>query len=209
MEGFADCATDPCPTVTPHLLVEADWDNVSPGSSKTLNLYVTPKEAGLFKVRIRAWVTTCGYDNVWRDPTSGSPDQQGWGTHEFTVIVDSEGPKIGIAANVHGDATTNINNIHLDTFFDHGLFADPKYKLRDVTRPWNQNVHGHDGNMGLFSEIKTQLYDPNNPEMMEEEEDDNTWDTSAQIAGVVPQFETLPLLVYTPMFTPVWYMTTC
>ncbi len=49
--------------------------------------------------------------------------------------------------------------------------------------------------MGLFSEIKTQLYDPNNPEMMEEEEDDNTWDTSAQIAGVVPQFETLPLLV--------------
>ena len=63
--------------------------------------------------------------------------------------------------------------------------------------------------MGLFSEIKTQLYDPNKPEMMEEEEDDNTWDTSAQIAGVVPQFETLPLLVYTPMFTRVWYMTTC
>lgn len=80
-----------------HFLAEADWSNVSPGSTKTFNLTVTPAVTGSFKVRIRAWVTTggaSGYSNYSGDPSSGTVDQQNYWVYEDTVNVSSPTTRI-------------------------------------------------------------------------------------------------------------------
>ena len=95
MQSYLDGSVDPmlcngtCNNKN-HLLAEADWSSVGAGSAKTFNLTVTPKQSGSFLVRIRAWVTTGGYANVWRDPASGgSVDQQNFSVYEYTVNVSS------------------------------------------------------------------------------------------------------------------------
>jgi hypothetical protein len=77
-----------------HLLAEADWSNVSAGSTKNFNLTVTPKQTGTFVVRIRGWVTTNGYNNPKRDPSSGTLDQQGYPVYETTVNVTSSSTRL-------------------------------------------------------------------------------------------------------------------
>lgn len=77
-----------------HLLAEADWSNVTAGSTKTFNLTVTPKQMGSFVVRIRGWVTTNGYTNAWRDPSSGTSDQQNYPVYEHVVNVTNSTTRI-------------------------------------------------------------------------------------------------------------------
>ena len=57
-----------------------------PDNAPRLKLVVTPKRAGIFRVRVRAWVTN-DYVSIPRDPSSGSLDQQGWATYETAVTV--------------------------------------------------------------------------------------------------------------------------
>lgn len=116
------CWNGTCPAQ--HLLAEADWPNVPAANYRYFDVTVTPKVVGAFKVRIRAWVTTNGYANVWRDPTSGYYDQQGWAVYEYTVNATAPtlytslqaNPSSGTAplntslsASASGSATGTIN----------------------------------------------------------------------------------------------------
>jgi hypothetical protein len=95
-----------------HLLVEGDWVTVGASNTRSLNLTVTPKVVGTFKVRIRGWATAPGYQNPSRDPSSGSTDQQGFSVYELTVTVsstptDSTGPNLSITSHSNGDTVSN------------------------------------------------------------------------------------------------------
>lgn len=103
LDGAVDamsCRNNTCVNKN-HLLAEADWSNVGAGSSKSFNLTVTPKVTGSFLVRIRAWVTTGGYANAWRDPSSGGVDQQNFWVYEYTVVVSESSPTCYTLTRTH------------------------------------------------------------------------------------------------------------
>jgi hypothetical protein len=112
-----------------HLLTEGDWSSVPAGTSKSFNLTVTPKATGTFKVRIRGWVTTGGYANVWRDPSSGIVDQQGFWVYEYTVVVSgSTTPPTATTSAASGigqtsatlNGTVNPNGASTTAWFEWG-----------------------------------------------------------------------------------------
>jgi len=104
------CApSSPCPAQ--HLLVEGDWVSVGAGNTRSLNLTVTPKVVGTFKVRIRGWATAPIYQNPSRDPASGSTnDQQGFPVYEVTVTVSGTPPPAPTA-----NAATSVTNSSFTT----------------------------------------------------------------------------------------------
>lgn len=138
-----------------HLLAEADWANVSAGSSKTFNLNVTPKQAGSFKVRIRAWVTTNNYSNVWRDPSAGSVDQQNFWIYEYTVSVSNPTS----APTVITNAATGIGQ----TTATIGATVNPNGVSTALDFNWGQNTtYGFVatyGNVGSGISNTTRTYD--------------------------------------------------
>jgi hypothetical protein len=104
LDGATDpmqCRNDTCINKN-HLLAEADWGNVTAGSTRSFNLSVTPKQAGPFIVRIRAWVTSGGYTSVWRDPTTGGVDQQNFWVYEYTVAVSAPTLSVTLSASPNG-----------------------------------------------------------------------------------------------------------
>lgn len=109
-ESLTCGSSSTCPAQ--HLLVEGDWVTVGAGNTRSLNLTVTPKVAGTFKVRIRGWVTAPGYQNPSRDPSSGSVDQQNFPVYEVTVNVsatptDSTSPNLTINSHSNGQTVSS------------------------------------------------------------------------------------------------------
>ena len=74
-----------------HLLVEASDDSWSSSTDRVLRLRVTPKRAGDFPIRIRAWI--CSDTDCSLNPASGPPtDQQGRGAMLGNVTVRAPAP---------------------------------------------------------------------------------------------------------------------
>ena len=74
-----------------HLLVEASDDSWSSSTDRVLRLRVTPKRAGDFPIRIRAWI--CSDTSCSLNPASGPPtDQQGRGAMLGNVTVRAPAP---------------------------------------------------------------------------------------------------------------------
>ena len=68
------------------LLVESDeaW---SEGDDRTLELEITPKQEGQFRILVRGWICEDVSEDCERQPTSGTSDQQGWPAYEETIEV--------------------------------------------------------------------------------------------------------------------------
>ena len=70
------------------LLVESDDPSWSQDADRTLELHITPKEAGEFRIYVRGWICANEYSNCSSQPSSGGTlDQQGWPVREFTINV--------------------------------------------------------------------------------------------------------------------------
>ena len=95
-----------------HLLVEASDDSWSSSTDRVLRLRVTPKRAGDFPIRIRAWI--CSDTNCSLNPASGPPtDQQGRGAMLGNVTVRAAAP--APAADDHGDTRSSATRISADS----------------------------------------------------------------------------------------------
>jgi len=70
-----------------HLLVEGDYGSWGNQVTKFLNITFTPKIAGIYHVQARGWLTTNGFLNYFGFPSSGSSDQQGYPTFDWTIQV--------------------------------------------------------------------------------------------------------------------------
>ena len=74
-----------------YLLVEPNDPNWPADSSRTLELEVTPQEAGVFRVYFRFWLCVDNYSDCSRAPTGqdvDNTDQQGFHVGAFSIRVD-------------------------------------------------------------------------------------------------------------------------
>ena len=79
-----------------YLIVETDdtdWPATnSQQDYRTLELRVTPKREGTFRVYYRFWLCRSGYDDCGRSPSSNRVDQQGWSVGVYNVTVRNRAP---------------------------------------------------------------------------------------------------------------------
>src|SRR5207244_2167914 len=109
-----------------------------------LNLTVTPKVAGTFKVRIRGWVTAPDYQNPARDPASGTTDQQNFPVYETTVTVSGT-PIIRIDPTTLTFNQTTANIVDGD-----GKFTEGNQLLDQAS---DQPIQGRQQRAGLTSVV--------------------------------------------------------
>ena len=81
-----------------YLIVETDdtdWpDTNSRQDYRTLELTVTPKREGRFRIYYRYWLCGSGYTACRRSPTGSRVDQQGWSVGVYTVTVRNRAPSV-------------------------------------------------------------------------------------------------------------------
>ena len=79
-----------------HLLVEADDASWPTTAYRVLELEVTPKQAGTFKIYYRFWICGDGYSDCTRKPTGRDVyglDQQGWAAGALIIQVEEPRPE--------------------------------------------------------------------------------------------------------------------
>ena len=81
-----------------YLIVETDdtdWpDTNSLQDKRTLELRVTPKREGTFRIYYRFWLCRSGYEDCRRHPGSTRVDQQGWNVGVYNVTVRNRAPSV-------------------------------------------------------------------------------------------------------------------
>ena len=81
-----------------YLIVETDdtdWPATnSQQDYRTLELRVTPKREGTFRIYYRFWLCSSGYDDCRRHPGSSRVDQQGWNVGVYNVTVRNRAPSV-------------------------------------------------------------------------------------------------------------------
>ena len=79
-----------------HLLVETDDASWPTNAYRVLELEVTPKQAGTFKIYYRFWICGDGYSDCTRKPTGRDVyglDQQGWAAGALIIQVEEPRPE--------------------------------------------------------------------------------------------------------------------
>ena len=79
-----------------HLLVETDDASWPTTAYRVLELEVTPKQAGTFKIYYRFWICGDGYSDCTRKPTGRDVyglDQQGWAAGALIIQVEEPRPE--------------------------------------------------------------------------------------------------------------------
>ena len=80
---------------TEYLIVETDDADWPVNKDRTLEVTITPKQAGELKINVRGWLCKDAYGECVYDPASGDTDQQqGWSVEILTVTVSNPGPEV-------------------------------------------------------------------------------------------------------------------
>ena len=81
-----------------YLIVESDdtdWPDTNLQQDyRTLELRVTPKREGTFRIYYRFWLCSSGYSDCQRSPISTRVDQQGWNVGVYNVTVRNRPPTV-------------------------------------------------------------------------------------------------------------------
>ena len=97
-----------------YLLVEPLDMNWPTNASRTLELEVTPKEAGVFRVLYRFWLCVDDYSDCSREPTGRNVDdrdQQGFDVAEFGIqVVQSNSPPTVTAVSPLQSQTVDVGD---------------------------------------------------------------------------------------------------
>ena len=82
------------PGTAKHLLVEVDDSDWPVNRYRTMELEITFKKAGSYRIYYRYWLCADGYEDCTRSPSGGRVDQQGWSVGSFTVTVKNQRPSV-------------------------------------------------------------------------------------------------------------------
>ena len=82
------------PGTAKHLLVEVDDSDWPVNRYRTMELEITFKKAGSYRIYYRYWLCADGYEDCTRSPSGGRVDQQGWSVGSFTVTVKNSAPEV-------------------------------------------------------------------------------------------------------------------
>ena len=84
-----------------HLLVEVDDSDWPVNRYRTLELEITFKKPGSYRIYYRYWLCADGYEDCTRAPSGGRVDQQGWSVGSFTVTVKNSAPVVEIVSPLY------------------------------------------------------------------------------------------------------------
>ena len=89
------------PGTAKHLLVEVDDSDWPLNRYRTMELEITFKKAGSYRIYYRYWLCADGYEDCTRSPSGGRVDQQGWSVGSFTVTVKNSAPVVEIVSPLY------------------------------------------------------------------------------------------------------------
>ena len=84
------------PGTAKHLLVEVDDSDWPVNRYRTMELEITFKKAGSYRIYYRYWLCADGYEDCTRSPSGGRVDQQGWSVGSYIVTVINSAPEAEI-----------------------------------------------------------------------------------------------------------------